>query len=89
VPTVDDFLPGYEVITWAGIGAPRDTPPDIIERLNSDINAGLASPDIKARYSDIGATTFAGSPADFGKFIAEDMKKWAKVVKVSGARAAE
>jgi tripartite-type tricarboxylate transporter receptor subunit TctC len=87
VPTVGDFVPGYEVSTWAGIGAPRGTPPEIIERLNREINAGLASPGIKARYADLGATTFAALPADFGRFMAEDTEKWTKVTKFSGAKA--
>jgi tripartite-type tricarboxylate transporter receptor subunit TctC len=87
VPTVGDFVPGYEVSTWAGIGAPRGTPREVIERLNREINAGLESPRIKARYADIGATAFAGSPADFGKFMAEDTEKWANVVKFAGLKA--
>jgi tripartite-type tricarboxylate transporter receptor subunit TctC len=87
VPTVGDFVPGYEVSTWAGIGAPRGTPREVIERLNREINAGLESPSIKARYADIGATAFAGSPADFGKFMAEDTEKWANVVKFAGLKA--
>jgi tripartite-type tricarboxylate transporter receptor subunit TctC len=86
VPTVDELVPGYEVSTWAGIGAPSGTPPEVIERLNREINAGLASPGIKARYGDMGVTPFPASPADFGKFIAEDTEKWAKVVKFSGAK---
>jgi tripartite-type tricarboxylate transporter receptor subunit TctC len=87
VPSVSDFVPSYEVTTWAGIGAPRGTPPEVIEKLNREINAGLENPGIKARYADLGATPFAGSPADFGKFIAEDTKKWAKVIKFANIRA--
>jgi tripartite-type tricarboxylate transporter receptor subunit TctC len=86
LPTVNDFVPGYEVSTWAGIGAPRGTPPDIIERLNREINAGLESAGIKARYADQGATTFAGSAAEFGKFMAEDTEKWAKVIRAANIR---
>jgi len=87
VPPVGDFVPGYEVSTWVGIGAPRGTPPEVIERLNREINAGLQSPSIMARYADLGATAFAGSPADFGKFMAEDTEKWAKVIKFAGIKA--
>jgi tripartite-type tricarboxylate transporter receptor subunit TctC len=86
LPTVNDFVPGYEVTTWAGIGAPSGAPPEVIERLNREINAGLASPGINARYVDMGATPFFASPAEFGKFIAEDTEKWAKVVKFSGTK---
>jgi tripartite-type tricarboxylate transporter receptor subunit TctC len=87
VPSVGDFVPGYEVSTWAGIAAPRGTPAEVIERLNREINAGLESPGIKARYADLGATAFAGSSTDFGKFIAEDTEKWAKVIKFANIRA--
>ena len=87
VPSVADFVPGYEASTWAGIGAPKGAPAELIERLNREINAGLQSPGIKARYADLGATAFAGSPADFGKFIAEDTEKWAKVIKFANIRA--
>jgi tripartite-type tricarboxylate transporter receptor subunit TctC len=87
VPSVGDFVPGYEVTTWAGIGAPRGTPPEVIDRLNREINAGLDSPRLKARYADLGATAFAGSPADFGKFMADDTEKWAKVIKFANIRA--
>ena len=86
VPTVNDFVPGYEVSTWVGIGAPRGTPPDIVERLNQEINAGLESASIKARYADQGATTFAGSAAEFGKFMAEETEKWAKVIRAANIR---
>src|SRR5262245_14525623 len=84
VPTVDDFVPGYEATTWAGIGAPKGTPAEVIERLNREINAGLASPGIKARYADLGGTPFTSSPTEFRKFIVEDTEKWAKVVTFSG-----
>ena len=86
VPTVGEFVPGYEVSTWAGIGAPKGTPAEVIEKLNREINAGLASPGIKARYADIGAAAFAGSSVDFGKFVVEDAEKWAKVVKFAGLK---
>jgi tripartite-type tricarboxylate transporter receptor subunit TctC len=86
LPTVNDFVPGYEVSTWAGIGAPRGTPPDVIERLNREINAGLESAGIKARYADMGATRFVASPAEFGKFMAEDAEKWAKVIRAANIK---
>jgi tripartite-type tricarboxylate transporter receptor subunit TctC len=86
IPTVAEFVPGYEASGWVGIGAPKNTPVEIIEKLNREINAGLADPKIKARLADIGTTPFAGSPADFGKFIAEETEKWGKVVKFSGAK---
>jgi tripartite-type tricarboxylate transporter receptor subunit TctC len=86
VPTVGEFVPGYEASTWYGIGAPRDTPAEIIDRLNNDINAGLADPDVKARLAKLGFTVASGSPADFGRLIAEETEKWAKVTKFAGAQ---
>jgi tripartite-type tricarboxylate transporter receptor subunit TctC len=86
LPTVSDFVPGYEVSTWAGIAAPRGTPPDIIERLNREINAGLESAGIKARYADMGATMFAGPAAEFGKFMIEDTEKWAKLIRAANIK---
>ena len=87
VPTVGEFLPGYEASSWYGVGVPRATPPAVIDRLNRAINAGLADPALKARLlGEGGGTVLAGSPADFGKLIAEETEKWAKVVKFSGAR---
>jgi tripartite-type tricarboxylate transporter receptor subunit TctC len=86
LPTVGDFVPGYEASSWWGVGAPRNTPAEIIDRLNKEINAGLADPKMKARLADQGSTVLAGSPADFGKLIAEETEKWAKVVKFSGAK---
>jgi tripartite-type tricarboxylate transporter receptor subunit TctC len=87
VPPLAEFLPGYEASAWGGIGAPSNTPVEIIDRLNKEINAGLADPKLKAQLADLGATVLAGSPADFGKFIAADTEKWSKVVKFSGAKA--
>jgi tripartite-type tricarboxylate transporter receptor subunit TctC len=81
-----EFVPGYEASTWFGVGAPRNTPADIIERLNREINAALIEPAMKARLTDLGATVLTGSPADFGKLIVEETEKWAKVVKFSGAK---
>jgi tripartite-type tricarboxylate transporter receptor subunit TctC len=86
LPTVGDFVPGYETNAWAGVGAPKNTPAEIVDRLNKEINAGLADPKIKARVADMGGTVLAGSPADFGKFIAHETEKWGKVVKFSGAK---
>jgi tripartite-type tricarboxylate transporter receptor subunit TctC len=87
VPTVGDFVPGFEATFWTGFGAPKDTPSDIVDKLNQEISAGLANSRIKARLADLGAEAFARSPAELGKFIAAETEKWAKVVKFSGARA--
>jgi tripartite-type tricarboxylate transporter receptor subunit TctC len=86
IPPVGDFLPGYETSLWFGVGAPKNTPAEIIDKLNKEINAGLADPKIKAAVADMGGTVLTGSPADFGKLIADETEKWAKVVKFSGAR---
>ena len=86
IPTVGDFIPGYEASTWSGIGAPKGTPAEIIDKLNKEINAGLVDPKVKARLANMGSTALPGSPADFGKLIAEETEKWAKVVKFSGAK---
>jgi tripartite-type tricarboxylate transporter receptor subunit TctC len=87
IQTVGDFVPGYEAGTWVGIGAPRNTPAQIIDKLNTEINAGLADPRMKARFADLGYTLFASSPADFSNFIIAFTEKWAKVIKFSGAKA--
>jgi tripartite-type tricarboxylate transporter receptor subunit TctC len=87
IPTVDEFVPGYEASQWYGVGAPKDTPAEIVEKLNKEINAGLADPNMKARFADLGGTVLAGSAADFGKLIADETEKWAKVVKCVGIRA--
>jgi tripartite-type tricarboxylate transporter receptor subunit TctC len=86
IPTVAEFVPGYEASGWLGVGAPRNTPTEIIDRLNREINAGLADPKLAARLTDLGSTVLAGSPADFGKLIVEETEKWGKVVKFSGAK---
>ena len=86
VPTVAEFVPGYEANTWNGIGAPKNTPPEIVNKLNKEINAALAEPKMKARLADLGATALVGSPADFGKLIAAETEKWAKVVKIAGIK---
>jgi tripartite-type tricarboxylate transporter receptor subunit TctC len=87
IPAVAEFVPGYEASNWFGVGAPRDTPVEIIDKLNKEIHAGVADPKMKARLADLGGTPLLGSPADFGKLIAEETEKWGKVVKFSGARA--
>jgi tripartite-type tricarboxylate transporter receptor subunit TctC len=87
VPTVGEFVPGYEASTWFGIGAPSNTPGEVIETLNKEINAGLANQKVKAQLENIGGTVLALSPAAFGTLIADDIEKWAKVVKFSGAKA--
>src|SRR5262249_36012991 len=81
LPTVAEFVPGYEASFWAGVGAPRNTPAEIINKLNREINSALADPKMKARLADLGGTGLAGSPADFGKLIADETEKWGKVVK--------
>jgi tripartite-type tricarboxylate transporter receptor subunit TctC len=86
VPTVDSFVPGYEASAYFGVGAPKSTAPDIVDRLNQEINAGLVDPKLRARLTDLGGTVLVGSPADFGKLVAGETEKWAKVVKFSGAR---
>jgi tripartite-type tricarboxylate transporter receptor subunit TctC len=83
LPVLGDFLPGYEASDWYGIVAPKGTPAEIIGRLNAEINAGLADPKLKARLADLGGTTLAGSPAEFGKLIADETEKWGKVVRAA------
>jgi tripartite-type tricarboxylate transporter receptor subunit TctC len=87
VPTVDSFVPGYEASAYFGIGAPRGTAAEIVDRLNREINAGLVDPALKAKLANLGATAVALSPADFGKLIAEETEKWAKVIKFAGIKA--
>lgn len=86
LPLVADYLPGYEASAWYGIGAPKKTPPEIIDKLNKEINTVLADPKLKARFRELGAMELSGSPADFRKLIAYETEKWAKVVKFSGAK---
>ena len=86
IPTVGDFVPGFEATGLFGIGAPRNTPVDVIERLNKEINAGLADPKMKARLAEFAGAVLPGSPAVFGKLIADETEKWAKVVRFSGAK---
>ena len=87
VPTVGEFLPGFEARGWYGVVVPKATPTEIVEKLNKEINAALADPNMKKRLTDLGAAVFAGSPADFGKFIADETEKWAKVIKFAGIKA--
>jgi tripartite-type tricarboxylate transporter receptor subunit TctC len=86
VPPLRDFVPGYAASAWYGVGAPKNTPTEIIERLNQEINSALADPAMKARLVDIGGTMLPGSPADLGRFIAEETEKWAKVVRFAGIK---
>ena len=79
-------MPGYEASAWFGVGAPKNTPAEIVDKLNKEINAGLADPKMKARFADLGGTVLAGSPADFGKLIADETEKWAKVIKFAGIK---
>jgi len=87
VPTISDFVPGFETSAWFGIGAPRNTPAAIINRLNVEINAALADPKLEARFADLGATVLPGSTADFAKLVVDETEKWAKVIRFSGAKA--
>ena len=87
VPTVGEFLPGFEARGWYGIVVPKATPTEIVEKLNKEINAALVDSNMKKRLTDLGAAVFAGSPAEFGKFIADEIDKWRKVVKFAGIRA--
>jgi len=87
LPTVGDFVPDYEASFWGGIGAPKNTPAEIIGRLNRAVNAGLADPKFKARLSDQGSTVLAGSPADFRKLVADETEKWGKVIRAAGIKA--
>jgi tripartite-type tricarboxylate transporter receptor subunit TctC len=86
VPTISEFVPGFEYIGWLGVVAPRDTPPSIIDMLNKAINAGLADPKIKQSIADLGETVFASSPAEFGKFIAAENEKWGKVIRAANIK---
>jgi tripartite-type tricarboxylate transporter receptor subunit TctC len=87
IPTVGDFVPGYEASNWYGIGAPRNTPVEVIEKLNKETNAGLADPKLKAQFADLGGTVLPGTPADFGKLIADETEKWGKVIRAANIKA--
>jgi tripartite-type tricarboxylate transporter receptor subunit TctC len=87
IPTVGEFLPGYEASAWYGVGAPKATPAEIVDKLNKEINAALADANMKARLADLGGTVLPGSPADFGKLIADETERWGKVVKFANIKA--
>ena len=87
VPVLADFVTGYEASAWIGIGAPRDTPAEIVDRLNQTINAGLADPGMKARFAELGGTAAPGTPAEFGAFIASETEKWSRVIKFANIKA--
>ncbi len=86
VPAVSETLPGYEASGWYGIGAPKSTPAEVIERLNKEVNAAIADPKLQARFANLSATALAGSPADFAKLIADETKKWGKVIRVANIK---
>jgi tripartite-type tricarboxylate transporter receptor subunit TctC len=87
IPTVGDFVPGYESVFWAGVSAPKNTPAEIVEKLNKEINAGLADPKMKARFADLGAEPMLMTPAEFGKLIANETEKWGKVIRAANIKA--
>ena len=87
LPAISEFVPGYDASAWYGLGAPKDTPKDIIDKLNREINAAVANASIKKRFDDLGCTIIAGSPADLAKLIADDTERWAKVVRFAGLKA--
>jgi tripartite-type tricarboxylate transporter receptor subunit TctC len=86
IPTIGDFLPGFEASPWQGIGAPKNTSAVIIEKLNKEINAALADPKMKARLGDLGLSVLSGSPTEFGKLIADETAKWGKVIRAANIR---
>jgi tripartite-type tricarboxylate transporter receptor subunit TctC len=86
VPAGSEVVPGYEVSAWYGVGAPKGTPAEVIDKLNKEINAGLADPKLKARIAEFGGTPMALSPAEFGKFIADETEKWGKVIRAANIR---
>ena len=86
LPAVGEFVPGYEVSSWFGIGAPKHTPTNIVDLLNVTINAGLSDPKLKAQLTDLSATVLPGTPADFGKFIADETEKWRKLIQAAGIK---
>lgn len=86
IPTVGDFVPSYEASAWYGAGAPRNTPAEIVEKLNSEINTGLADPGLRKRLNDLGGVPMPMTPAGFGKFIAEESEKWGKVVRAANIK---
>jgi len=87
LPPLGEFLPGYEATAWFGVGAPKATPPAIVEKLNKEINAALADPKLKARLAELGAEVFTGTPEDYGRYLKGEIERWAKVIEFSGAKA--
>jgi tripartite-type tricarboxylate transporter receptor subunit TctC len=87
IPTIGESVPGYEVNAWYGVGAPKGTTAEIVDKLNKEIKAGLGDPKMKARLADLGGTVFALSPSDFGEFIADETEKWAKVIRAINIKA--
>jgi tripartite-type tricarboxylate transporter receptor subunit TctC len=87
IPTVGDFVSGYEASDWTGLAAPKDTPTEIVDKLNKEINAGLADPRLKARFADLGGVLLPTTPGEFRKLIADEIEKWAKVIKFAGIKA--
>jgi tripartite-type tricarboxylate transporter receptor subunit TctC len=87
LPTIGEFVPGYEASQWYGIAAPKNTPAEIVDKLNKEINAALTDPKIKARFADLGGVTLPGSPAEFGKLIANETEKWGKVIRSANIKA--
>ena len=87
MPTVSEFVPGYEASFWSGVGAPKATPAEIVDKLNKEINVGLADPKIKARIAEVGGSVLAGSSSEFGKLIAADTEKWGKVIRAANIKA--
>jgi len=83
---VGDFVPGYEASSWHGVGVPKDTPAEIVEKLNREINAVLSDPKLKARLADLGGVPMPMTPPEFGKFIGDETEKWAKVIKFAGIK---
>jgi tripartite-type tricarboxylate transporter receptor subunit TctC len=86
VPAVGDFVPGYEASGWTGVGVPKNTPAEIVDKLNREINAAIADPKIRTRLADLGSLALAGSPADFGKLIADETEKWGKVIRAGNIK---
>jgi tripartite-type tricarboxylate transporter receptor subunit TctC len=86
IPTVAEFVPGYDAIGWYGIGAPKRTPAEIIDKLNKETNATLADPEFRSRLADLGAVPMSMAPAEFGKFIAEETEKWGKVIRLANIK---
>ena len=86
LPTISEFLPGYEASTWFGVGAPRNTSPEIVEKLNKELNVALTDPNVKARLADLGGTVLPGSPTEFARHIADETEKWGKVIRAANIK---